>query len=92
VREELDEVAEARTASACFDEVGDLLFAAVGVARKLDVDPELALRAAAQRFRGRVEAAAELAGADGQSWRELSPERRLELYDRARDADAPGRP
>ena len=38
------------------DELGDLLFAAVSVARKLRVDPELALRAASARFRARVEA------------------------------------
>ena len=37
-----------------FHELGDVLFAVVNVARKLDVDPELALRAAADRFRGRV--------------------------------------
>jgi len=36
-----------------FHEVGDALFALVAVARKLHVDPELALRAAAGRFRGR---------------------------------------
>ena len=48
---------------ALFSEVGDLLFAAVNVARKLRVDPELALRSASSgRFRGRVEAAARLAG------------------------------
>ena len=46
-----------------FDEVGDLLFAAVNVARKLRVDPELALRAASARFRGRIEAAEGLAAA-----------------------------
>src|SRR5205085_133606 len=44
------------------DELGDVLFAAVNVARRLDVDPELELRRAAQRFRRRVEAAEELAG------------------------------
>ena len=38
--------------AAAFHEVGDVLFAAVNVARKLKVDPELALRAAADRFRG----------------------------------------
>jgi MazG family protein len=37
-----------------FHEVGDALFALVAVARKLNVDPELALRAAAERFRARV--------------------------------------
>jgi MazG family protein len=34
-----------------FDAIGDLLFAVVARARALDVDPELALRAAADRFR-----------------------------------------
>ena len=46
---------------AAFHEVGDVLFAAVNVARKLHVDPELALRAASTRFRGRVEAAEQFA-------------------------------
>jgi MazG family protein len=36
-----------------FHEVGDALFALVAVARRLHVDPELALRAAADRFRAR---------------------------------------
>ncbi|HEV2062350.1 MAG TPA: MazG nucleotide pyrophosphohydrolase domain-containing protein, partial [Solirubrobacteraceae bacterium] len=34
-----------------FDSVGELLFACVALARRLHVDPELALRAAADRFR-----------------------------------------
>ena len=34
-----------------FDSIGDLLFAAVELARRQKVDPELALRAAADRFR-----------------------------------------
>ena len=34
-------------------EIGDQLFAVVDEARRLRVDPELALRAAAQRFRDR---------------------------------------
>src|SRR5437764_7838387 len=38
-----------------FDSVGDLLFAAVAEARRLKVDPELALRAAADRFRNEIE-------------------------------------
>ena len=59
---ELEELEAAGTErDAVFHEVGDLLFAAVNVARKLHVDPELALRAASARFRGRVEAAEELA-------------------------------
>jgi MazG family protein len=38
-----------------FDAVGDVLFAAVAAARRLGVDPELALRSAADRFRDEVE-------------------------------------
>jgi MazG family protein len=37
--------------AADFDSIGDLLFAVVARARAVDVDPELALRAAADRFR-----------------------------------------
>jgi MazG family protein len=57
------------------DELGDVLFAAVNVSRKLDVDPELALRAAARRFRRRVEVADALAAAAGENWSELPRER-----------------
>jgi XTP/dITP diphosphohydrolase/tetrapyrrole methylase family protein/MazG family protein/ATP diphosphatase len=38
-----------------FESVGDLLFACVALARRLKVDPELALRASADRFRSRLE-------------------------------------
>ena len=48
-----------------------MLFAAVNLARKLKVDPELALRAAADRFRGRVEAAEGLAASEGADWNDL---------------------
>ena len=84
VREELAEVSEADGAQARFDEVGDLLFAAVNLARKLRVDPELALRAAADRFRARVSAGTELAASDGRSWNDLRPDEQLRYYARAR--------
>ena len=38
-----------------FEQIGEQLFAAVDDARRLRVDPELALRAAAQRFRNRLD-------------------------------------
>lgn len=63
IDEELREVDQALAAgdrAALVDELGDLLFATVNVARHLDIDPEGALRAAGakfeRRFRG-VEAA-----------------------------------
>ncbi len=87
VEGELEELREATSREEQFHEVGDVLFAAVNVARKLRVDPELALRAAAERFRGRVEAAETLA--DG-SWSELSTDEQLSLYARAR-LEAEGR-
>lgn len=48
---ELERLRAAADPEAAFHEVGDVLFAAVDVARRLHVDPELALRAAADRFR-----------------------------------------
>jgi XTP/dITP diphosphohydrolase/tetrapyrrole methylase family protein/MazG family protein/ATP diphosphatase len=63
-----------------FAAVGDALFAAVNVARKLKVDPELALRASAGRFRGRVELAEQLAADAGESWQEISLDRKLAHY------------
>ena len=70
-----------------FEQVGDLLFAAVNVARRLKVDPELSLRASTGRFRARLEAAEELARSAGLSWNDLDIDQQLELYARARMAE-----
>ena len=84
VRDELDELESARTREEQFHELGDVLFAAVNVARKLTVDPELALRAAADRFKGRVGAGERLAASEGHSWNDLAPDEQLAYYARAR--------
>lgn len=65
IAEEADELREAIEAGdrhdAVADELGDLLFAVVNVARHLRVDPEAALRAASQKFRSRFEQVERLA-------------------------------
>jgi MazG family protein len=83
-RDELAELEAAGTPDERFEELGDVLFAAVGVARKLRVDPELALRAAADRFRARVVAGTELAASEGRNWNDLGPDEQLAYYARAR--------
>jgi MazG family protein len=67
-------------------ELGDVLFAAVNVARKLNVDPELELRAATKRFRARVEHAVELAAADSKNWTELPLDEQDAYYDQAKES------
>jgi nucleoside triphosphate diphosphatase len=80
----LEELEAAADPDARYAAAGDLLFAAVNVARKLKVDPELALRSSADRFRARVEAAERLAEADGASWNDLETGRQMTYYAQAR--------
>jgi nucleoside triphosphate diphosphatase len=68
-----------------FEELGDVLFAAVNVARRLNVDPELALRTMARRFADRVERAEKLAKGDGQVFSELSLEEQDRYFDAAKE-------
>ena len=68
-----------------FEELGDILFAAVNVARRLNVDPELSLRATAKRFTERVERAEELAAADGRAFGELSLDEKDRYFDAAKE-------
>ena len=66
-------------------ELGDVLFAAVNVARRLNVDPELEVRAAAKRFRARVDRAIELAAADAKDWTALPLDEQDAYYDKAKE-------
>jgi MazG family protein len=66
-------------------ELGDVLFATVNVARRLNVDPELELRAAAKRFRGRVDRAVQLADERGVDWTKLTLDEQDAYYDQAKE-------
>jgi MazG family protein len=78
-----DEVRELR-AEPSAEELGDVLFAAVNVARHLGVDPELELRQASRRFVERVERAGELAAADGKEFGRLELAEQDRYFDLAK--------
>jgi uncharacterized protein YabN with tetrapyrrole methylase and pyrophosphatase domain len=67
-----------------FEEMGDVFFAAVNVARRLNVDPELALRTMTRRFVDRVERAEEYAAAEGKAFAELELDEQDRYFDRAK--------
>ena len=96
VREEADELEaelgdagspaqETEPSPRVFAEIGDLLFTVINLARALNVDPELALRATTARFVDRVERAAALAGDDGLDWRALGLEEQDRYYRLAKE-------
>lgn len=85
----LDEEVSELHADPGADELGDVLFACVAVARSLKVDPELAVRAAAQRFRARIEDAARLADAAGLRFEDLDAATQLRFYAGAKSGRSP---
>ena len=78
VRDELEEL-EAEIAvndrAAIEDELGDLLFSCVNLARHLEVDPERALRQANAKFQRRFQAMEELAQQAGDEFSQLTTDK-----------------
>jgi nucleoside triphosphate diphosphatase len=70
-----------------FDELGDVLYAAANAARKLNVDPELALRASVTRFRERVEEAERIAVGEGREFAALPLDEQDRLFARAKSRE-----
>jgi MazG family protein len=68
-----------------FEEMGDVFFAAVNVARRLNVDPELALRTMTRRFVERVERAEGYAAEEGKSFAELGLAEQDQYFDLAKE-------
>jgi len=77
--------AETEPDTAVAGEVGDVLFSAVNVARRLNVDPELSLRTVSDRFVARVEQAERLAAADGRCFDELPLVEQDRYFDLAKE-------
>ena len=92
-----EEVAELRQAMACGDssdiedEMGDLLFSCVNLARHLKLDAETNLRQANSKFERRFRAVEARARASGQALQQLSAEELDSLWEavKAEEADGP---
>jgi tetrapyrrole methylase family protein/MazG family protein len=83
VREELDELENAPPGRV-EEEMGDLLFAVASLGRRMNVDPETALRKATSRFAERFERMRSEAAAEGVRLEDLSESDLLERFRAAR--------
>jgi len=87
VHEEIDELAEAMAvddAASIAEEMGDLLFTCVNLARHLGLDAESSLRDASRRFEQRFTAMEKTAEEGGHSLRVLSSAEREALWEQAK--------
>jgi MazG family protein len=72
------------------EEMGDLLFAAVNLARFLQVDPEIALKKANGKFSGRFRAMERLARASGRALADVPREEMEAFWEAAKEEDEEG--
>lgn len=84
VPEEIQELREAEDAGRQEEEIGDLLFSVVNVARWLDLDAESALRAANQRFKTRFAYLEKKARAAGRELSEMTLEEMDQLWEESK--------
>ncbi len=88
LREELDELERARASGhqdAMTEEMGDVLFVVVNIARHLGVDPELALRSANRKFEDRFRHIEEQLEAQGRPLSESTLEEMEALWQEAKE-------
>ena len=83
LREEVEELAAAGTPEESEEELGDVLFAAAAVARRLGVDPESALRRTTTKFAGRYERLLARARREGVDLAALGEDELLAYYSRS---------
>lgn len=84
LREEVGELADSTDDANAEEEVGDVLFATVAVARRLGLDAESALRRTTRAFAGRYERFTELAADRGLDVEQMSEEEVRALFRDAR--------
>ena len=88
VQEELQEVQEAQAGRGDpQEELGDLLFACVNVARFLKVDPEVCLQKSCDKFIKRFAAMEELADKEGRQLEDMTLQEMDRLWERAKEID-----
>ncbi len=87
IAEELSELDEAGKTGSCRDmeeELGDLLFSVVNLARKLDLDPEFALKRSCSKFAGRFREIEKSAQAAGTALAEMPMEEKERIWQAAK--------
>jgi MazG family protein len=86
LREELAELEAASTPEDAEDELGDVLFAAAAVARRIGVDPETALRRTTSRFAERYEAMRSRAEREGVDLADMDDDAMLAYFRSSRES------
>ncbi|HWR83588.1 MAG TPA: nucleoside triphosphate pyrophosphohydrolase [Candidatus Deferrimicrobium sp.] len=87
LREEVDEITAAiplGDSDRLADEIGDLLFATASLARKLDIDPEQALRRALRKFRERFDRLEQQVNESGKRFEDFTLEQLEEIWKRVK--------
>lgn len=84
VAEEARELAETADRERAFEEMGDLLFAIVSLARTMRINPEDALRVAGQRFRQRFAATESALRREGKNFTDLSADEMVARWEESR--------
>jgi tetrapyrrole methylase family protein / MazG family protein len=85
--DELREAVNAKDAGRIEEEMGDLLFAAVNLARFLHIDPEIALKKANAKFSSRFRRMEELAAKGGKALADVPREKMEEFWETAKGAE-----
>jgi tetrapyrrole methylase family protein / MazG family protein len=86
--EELRQVLEKRGSKEIEGEVGDILFAAMNLARFLKIDPEIAMKKASGKFVRRFREMERVAGKEGKTFGQVERGRMEELWEEAKKGES----